>query len=1021
MTDLWHLAKVMVAVVATAGVLVFVPGLTPGPAVAAEIADGSFQLRMQTPECRPDGLWVFLGLPADGREAAVLAAAKDGTRLVYVQCADEGEAQALREAAGKEGLLGSRVFVGTGPWMPVQLADNYADRVFAAPSAGGVTREEVLRVLRPEGKGVLGKEELVKPFAQGNDDWGHVHHGPDNNPVSNDRNALAPYRSQFFALPLFGVRPTVTVASGGRVFRAFGHAPQKIFSTPLTNTLLATDGCNGMILWRRKLGEDFMIRRSSMIATPDTLFLADSKSCKLLDARTGEAKGEISPPGDLAGGTVWKWMALENGVLYAMVGAEEPAAKATPSTAPGWGAWAWGWGDGLNQQYNLDPKRGKPGWGFGKDLFAIDPRTGKVLWHHREEDLVDNRGICMRGGRIYLFSPGRSLGCIAAGDGKPVWRNSSPEFLAAVWPPSEKKISHWTEPYIQCSDDAVFFAGNGQSKFVAVSAKDGSLLWTREPGCVASLLYEDAIYAIGADGGGKKGIESAKLDYKTGKPLGPLPSRCGCTIPTGSRDGIFYRHNLPIGGNNGGTDRINLRTGAAEYLPLMRPGCMDGVTVSDGMLYWGPWICSCGQSLFGTICLGPAGAFDAHRWKADESKQLFLAAGDRTQVRSADAPADWPAWRADNRRSATTSATVPPAVALKWTFEPPAPVAISGPVVAGGLVLTGGADGAVRAASAADGKPAWKFYTGGSVNQPPAYWKGRAYAASNDGHVYALEAATGRLLWRFRLGPEVRRINVYGDLMSTWPAAGGLMVAEDSAKPPAGAGQATVYAAGGIAHHDGTHVYALDAVTGRIRWHNGSSGLTDKALQMGISLQGPLSVENPGSIRLGGGHGFRNVEYKTGTGEVGFQLASGGVGGLHPWNYSHPLPHGQYGHGLTTNRKGRLELTVAGGQESKKLGDECIISFAPKDAPGGAKWEKKGFRLYAAVFAENAVIMAGACSSWYGDDKDFRIEAHNPGDGKLLWSQALPAAPATHGLAVARDGSVFASLADGRVLCFGEK
>ena len=31
-----------------------------------------------------------------------------------------------------------------------------------------------------------------------------------------------------------------------------------------------------------------MVDRSTMIATPETLYLADDKSCKLLDAATGE-------------------------------------------------------------------------------------------------------------------------------------------------------------------------------------------------------------------------------------------------------------------------------------------------------------------------------------------------------------------------------------------------------------------------------------------------------------------------------------------------------------------------------------------------------------------------------------------------------------------------------------------------------------------------------------------------------------------------------------------------------------
>jgi hypothetical protein len=49
-----------------------------------------------------------------------------------------------------------------------------------------------------------------------------------------------------------------------------------------------------------------MIHRDTMIATPETLYLADAASCKLLDAATGEVKDEIRAPEDLSDGPVWK-------------------------------------------------------------------------------------------------------------------------------------------------------------------------------------------------------------------------------------------------------------------------------------------------------------------------------------------------------------------------------------------------------------------------------------------------------------------------------------------------------------------------------------------------------------------------------------------------------------------------------------------------------------------------------------------------------------------------------------------
>ena len=113
--------------------------------------------------------------------------------------------------------MATRVFVGRGPRNNLHLADNVADAVVAAGDASGVPETEVLRVLRPQGRAILGKKELVKPFPPGVDDWSHPYHGPDNNPQSRDQVARAPYLTQFLADPRYAPVPQVAVASAGRV------------------------------------------------------------------------------------------------------------------------------------------------------------------------------------------------------------------------------------------------------------------------------------------------------------------------------------------------------------------------------------------------------------------------------------------------------------------------------------------------------------------------------------------------------------------------------------------------------------------------------------------------------------------------------------------------------------------------------------------------------------------------------------------------------------------------------------
>ena len=163
-------------------------------------------------------------------------------------------------------------------------------------------------------------------------------------------------------------------------------------------------------------------------------------------------------------------------------------------------------------------------------------------------------------------------------------------------------------------------------------------------------------------------------------------------------------------------------------------------------------------------------------------------------------------------------------------------------MAAGGLVFSGGSDGIVKALDAASGQVRWTAYTGGPIRFPPAVAEGRAFVGSGDGWLYAFEAATGRLLWRFRAAPAERKIRFYDGLLSTWPVAGGVLV-----------DKGTVYCAAGINDFDGSHVYALDAATGRIRWQNNDAGHLDEFALRGVTCQGEMLLHD-GKLYLAGGN-----------------------------------------------------------------------------------------------------------------------------------------------------------------------
>jgi len=947
----------------------------------------------------PRGVCAVLG---DPQAELAIRLAQASELVVYVQVADDRDVQPARRAAAAAGMLNRRVYVEAGDDRRLHLADNLADLVVVRPGAKDrVDRADVLRVLRPGGTGLIGSSTVVKPMPEGVDDWSHPFHGPDNNPQSTDRLARAPYLTQFLAEPWYCPMPEVTVVSGGRVFKAFGSRAFKRPQWPMLNKLIALNGYNGTLLWQRDLDPDFMIHRNTMIATPDTLYLADAESCKLLDAATGELRDEITVPAEISDGPVWKWMSLVDGTLYALVGEEEPPGDALKGTAFRGAGWPW---------WEIPSYR----WGFGRTILAIDPATKKVLWHHREDDPLDTRAMCMKGDRIFFYSREKLLGCLDAKTGELVWKTDERKVLDLIADQRPAQRAVWgfaTTAFAKCSDEAIYFAGPQQNKLVAVSAADGKLLWQYAvDGNYQLVLRDDGLYTMGSN------QPSRKLDPLSGEELLRLPNRAACTRATGSIDRVFVR--------GGGTRCWDVAAGKWLHISPMRPACHDGVVIAGGHLYWGPWMCGCRLSLIGIVCLGPAGDFN-FSMEATEAGRLQRPAETPSELTPlAETADDWPTYRKDNARSTRSPQTIAAAVVHRWQFTSGAAGVPTAPVAVGDLVFTGDSDGVVRALDSADGKLRWAAYTGGAIRFPPSIAEGRALVGSGDGWVYAFEAATGRLLWRRRAAPVERKIPVYGSLQSTWPVASGVLVADGVA-----------YAAAGIANYDGTHVYALDAATGKIRWQNNTSGMTTDGQGAGASVHGHLLLAD-GKLYMPGGNRIALASYDLTDGR--FQPARVAAA---PGDRRGPrgkelflrpdgslLISGQFpfhSRPEDSHYIAYAELSSPPGTVAALLGAVGLLVSPPGgDAKPKPVWTVRPFQENCALaIAQNCLVVAGTNRQFETPEADptetYGITALNLRDGSPLWKHALPAAPVSWGLAIDRAGRVLVTLQDGRVICYG--
>lgn len=946
------------------------------------------------------GIVVVLDLPGND-PAALIAAVSKSEITVYFQSNDAAQIQALRAAADKAGLLGRSVFADQGDLASIHLAENIADCIIVSPSAEKQTTDQVLlRALRPRASAFVGQREIIKPVPDDIDEWSHPFHGPDNNPQSNDKRVKGAFQTQFLARPQFSPMPEQSVIAGGRIYKAMGHIAHKANQNEMLNTLLCINAYNGTILWKRPLSPGFMMHRNTMIATPDALLMGDHESCKVIDGETGEVRDEFTVPKDITDGPVWKWMAHRDGVLYALVGNPEVQVETMASARRGLGHWPWGMWQG--HDYN-DPRTA---FGYGRTLVALDLKTKKVKWHYRDEEFLDARAVCMNDTHIFCFCPEKFLLSIEIATGKLTYKSTDKLLLGALGP--NAKAQHYitgyaTTAYMKCNNDSVFFAGPQRTKMVVASADEGKLRWTNDVGNLQLILRKDGVYAAGP-----QNTSGMRLEYETGNVISTFPGRRACTRATGCEDSIFFRA-------TGGTVRVMTETAVVHHIAPMRPPCQDGVLISNGQLYWGPWMCGCQLSLYGNIALSPI-ASEA----VEPIPTAQLVSSGVTQVKPLQLGAgDWSSYRGNNARSDVSAVAAPAGVELDWSIDVTPNELPTAPIIAGNMVFVADRTGTVHAFDRA-GKRVWKSFTSGPIYYPPAVADGRVFVGSADGRVYAFEAVSGEFLWSYRVAPQERWIPVFDRLVSTWPVAGGVVVQNG-----------VVYAAAGISHFDATYVVALDAATGVLKVKNDTSGVIAEQVNNGISLQGDLTIVD-NELRFLAGGVYETARYNLETLEClnspKVQVSSDFRTAFYPY---YPT-YGKYvslEYACADGCSLIHDASYEGSEFSNLALEEPLPPDVPKEKKEASRWfrrqgksgpknlwqDKADRRFTSFVVTEKQLLATGHPD--LAPEKPF-LAAINVKDGTDVWKTDLPADAVKGGTSVGSDGRLYISLENGKLLCF---
>jgi outer membrane protein assembly factor BamB len=248
--------------------------------------------------------------------------------------------------------------------------------------------------------------------------------------------------------------------------------------------------------------------------------------------------------------------------------------------------------------------------------------------------------------------------------------------------------------------------------------------------------------------------------------------------------------------------------------------------------------------------------------------------------------------------------------------------------------------------------------------------------------------------------------------------------------------------AAGIVNYDGTHVYALDAATGKIKWQNNATGHMDPVGRTGVSVQGQMlafdgrlwlaggNLVSPAAFDLQDGrclndpaqHVRRTVNNNVPASEsprgselhrIGNQVFVSGK----PY-YSHPQ-YPVYDWSVTNNtvvsRVGDRDLAwfnrakLACYPHNESSSPEAFARAWGKTEVAGSTplWTHPTPNGRALAVGKNAAVVA----------TETEVQAVGLSDGQPLWTQPLPAPPVPWGLALTRDGRVLVTLENGDMVC----
>ena len=342
-------------------------------------------------------------------------------------------------------------------------------------------------------------------------------------------------------------------------------------------------------------------------------------------------------------------------------------------------------------------------------------------------------------------------------------------------------------------------------------------------------------------------------------------------------------------------------------------------------------------------------------------------------------------------------------------------------VAAGGLICFGSsADSTVTALDVATGDQRWKFIAGGPIRFAPTVWKDRLFVTSDDGFLYALQLATGELIERWRGGPDGGRVLGNTQIVSRWPARGGVVIRDG-----------ILYWGAGIWQSEGIYLHAMNPDTGERLWTNDTSGGIEMPqphgganAKSGVSAQGYLLASDqrlfvptgravPASFhRSSGEFEYYRLQENTRIGHTSAVL-HGDL--FYNGGYAYQAVDGSvladrlpgvvaaYPDGVIHGTANRLAAFTVGTKESVDRRGETVVVPAHE-----SRWQANK------IPAGTSLIIAGDTIVSSGQNQIATVSLET---GDKLWSAKVD--DVAYGLAVS-DGRLIVSTASGAIHCFAD-